>query len=271
MKKFSAIKQLLSGILMIIILLPMSGCQKEDNDPAPNLPPESAFVMDFSDFTDEQKAVLANETYVNRSLAVLNVAFWNTVVFVHMAVPVATFKEAFNQQPQLQDDGSWLWSFDVVVGQTTFTANLYGEIVSDQIEWNMYVSKSGAGAYEDFLWYSGTSLIGNKQGEWTLYKSAADPTPFVGIEWFKNDDGTEGITYTNIVPEGPENGGYISYEVTGNTSYDASYNIFTKGENNLVEINWSRETKAGQIRDPKTFSDEEFHCWDENGVDIECP
>jgi hypothetical protein len=271
MKKFSAIKQLISGVLMLVILLPMTGCKKEDHGTPPPLPPQSSFAMDFSDFTDQQKEQLANETYINRAVAVLHVAFWNTVVFVHMAVPVATFKEAFNQQPQPQDDGSWLWSFNVNVGQTTFTAKLFGEIVGNQVEWEMYVSKSGAGAYEDFLWYSGTSEIGGTQGEWTLYKSPADPTPFVGIDWFKNEDGTEGITYTNIVPGGPENGGYISYEVTGNSPYDASYEIFNKGENNLVEINWNRETKAGQIRDPKTFSDEEFHCWNENGVDIECP
>jgi len=167
-----------------------------------------------------------------------------------MAVPVATFNEAFNQQPQPQYDGSWLWNFSVNVGQSTFTAKLFGEIAGDQVGWNMYISKAGTGAYEDFLWHSGTSEIGGTQGEWTLLKSPAEPIPFVGIQWFKNDDGTKGIMYTNIVRGGPENGGYISYEVTGNTPYDASYNIFNKGENNLVEINWNKETKTGQIKDP---------------------
>ena len=271
MEKFSAIKQLLSGIIMFAILLPMSGCKKDDNGQAPALPPESAFIMDFSDFTDVQKADIVNETYVNFAVAVLHVAFWNTAVFVHMAIPVATFKGAFDQQPQPQEDGSWLWSYSVNVGQTTFTAKLYGKIAGNQVEWEMYISKSGAGAYTDFLWYSGVSSVSGTEGSWTLFKSPADPIPFIGIDWFKNEDGTEGITYTNIVPGGPENGGYISYEVTNNTPYDASYNIFNKGQNNLVEINWNRETKAGQIRDPKTFSDQEFHCWDENGVDIECP
>lgn len=270
MKKLSNFNPFISGVLILSLAFIGSGCQKEDKEKAPQLPPESAFAMVFSDF-EHQKDMLANETYVNRSVAVLHVAFWSTTVFLQMAIPAATFKGAFNHEPEFQENGSWLWSYSVNVSQTTFTARLYGKVTGNQVHWEMYISKTGIAAFTDFLWFTGVSNIGATEGSWTLYNSPGNPVPFVDIVWYNNSDGTKGITYTNIVPDGPENGGYITYEITGNNPYDASYTIFRKSMDNLVEINWNRETKAGQIRDPYHFSDNEFHCWNESGADIACP
>jgi len=265
-------KTMLSWVLMFsVLMIPITSCEKEDYGDAPDLPPKSSFVMDFSDFLDEEKSQFANETYHHRNTAIFHIAVWNTVIFLHMAIPVAAFTGSFNHDPSPQPDGSWLWSYSVNVGANTYTANLYGKGEGINVEWKMYISKSGHGAFDDFLWFEGNSHIAGIEGHWILYKSPTENIPFVRIDWFNNVDGTSGISYTNIIPGGPENGGYISHEVTKDTPYDASYDIFNKGQNNLVEINWNRLAIKGQIRDPKTFGDEEFYCWDENGVDIECP
>ncbi len=265
-------KTLALAIISSLLLLSISGCEKEEMDKAPELPPESSFIMDFSDFIEgTTKSNALNETYKNRNQAVAHVVVWNTVIFVHAAIPVASFVEAFKHDPEPQSDGSWKWSYEVTVGMNTYTANLFGKGKGIDVEWKMYISKTGAGAYTDFLWFTGNSHIAGIEGSWTLYKSPAENIPYIGIDWFNNVDGTSGITYTNIVPDGPENGGYISHGITKETPYNAFYKIYNKGKDNLVVINWNRMTGAGQISNPLHFGDDSFYCWNEEGVDISCP
>lgn len=254
-----------------MLLFPLLGCEKEEQNEAPQLPPESSFVIDFSDFENQTKSLLLDDTYQNFTLAVVHVAVWNTVIILHAAVPIAAYREAFNHKPVEQPDGSWLWSYTVQVGFATYTANLYGRTEGIYIQWEMYINKSGPGAFDDFLWYTGESHMAGTNGTWTLYKSPNEAIPFVRIDWHNNLDGTFDIAYINIVPDGPENGGFISHGVTKDLPYNAFYEIFNKGQNNLVEINWNRFYMTGQIKDPNFFGDDEFHCWDEAGIDITCP
>lgn len=270
MKKNRKINVILLA-LVSVMLFPLTGCDKEEQSTPPELPPVSSMVMNFSEFNEETKSQSNNDTYVHRNLAVVNVALWNTVITLHLAIPVASFREAFNHTPTLQSDGSWLWSYDVEVGINTFTARLHGINNGDTADWNMYISKEGQDSYTDFLWFTGTSYHNQEQGEWTLYKSPTENIPYIAIEWFRNDDENAGITYTNIVPDGSENGGYIAYRKTTDTPYNAFYDIFNKGADNLTEIQWDTLTRAGRIKDPKVFGTDEFYCWDSAGADITCP
>ena len=270
--KRQLIKTLELVIFSSLLLIIFSGCQKEKMEHAPELPPRTSFIMDFSDFIEgTTKSYNLQETNKNRNHAVAQLAVWNTVILLHMAIPVASFVEAFNHEPEPQSDGSWKWSYEVSVGVNTYTANLFGKGLGKEVEWKMYISKSGLGAYTDFLWFTGNSHIAGIEGTWTLYKSPAENVPYVGIEWFKPLDGTSGIIYTNIVPDGPENGGYISHGVTKDTPYNAFYKIYNKGQDNLVEIYWNSISRAGQIRNILHFGDDNFYCWNDQGEDIECP
>ena len=261
-----------SIFLSLLLFFAITGCRTSDSDEAPELPPLSSFIMDFSDFIpDETPKMTLDNTHLNRNQAIVHIAVWNIITFVHMAVPVATFMEAFNHNPTEQSDGSWLWSYDVQVGLSTYTAKLYGKVSGIEVEWHMYVSKTGAGGFSDFLWYSGTSHIAGVEGSWTINKMPTEPVPYVGIDWSTNSNGTAVTTYTNIVPDGPENGGYISHGTTQDVPYNAFYHIYNKGLDNLVEIEWNRITKAGRIRNPHHYGNSDFHCWNAMGVDIDCP
>ncbi len=260
-------------LLIVIFLSAIFGCKKDDPGTPPEIPPESSFVMDFSDFEqDEEKLNILADDYSNYQRAVAHVFVWNVVISIHLAVPVATFVHSFDHTPEYQaDEESWKWSYDVVVGNNTYTANLYGKVFDTYIKWDMYVSKTGIGAFTDFHWYFGTSDKDNSSGEWTLHASPSEPHEFVEIVWNKNlsDDNYE-IKYTNIVPDGPENGGYITYGFTNDELYNAFYKIYNKGEDNLIEIDWHRTNKNGRIKDPAFFEDDEFRCWDELFFNTEC-
>lgn len=267
---------------------------------APEIPPASTFAMDFEDFesssaasyhpggesqsvnpaivttayhkdTSPEGLTMAQGTPTKRNwgFAAFDVGVWSAIIIVGLAVPVAAYVESFNHQPVQQSDGSWIWTYDVTVFGSDYTAELHGAFVDEEIHWDMYITKDGS--YEDFNWYSGECNLIITEGTWTLRKSPSDPQPWVGIEWHRSlTDDSADIQYTNIVPDGPENGGYILYGTTADDTYDAFYDIYNKGAEDLVEIEWNRDTKDGRVKNPKYFRDAEWHCWGSDLQDIEC-
>jgi len=269
----------ITTVCMLLIAMPvwMTGCatQPPDGGEAPEIPPASTFVIDFGDFSGGDAARPAPDPTAGQTLpgadwgfAAFNVGVWSVIITVGLAVPVAAFLESFNHVPEQQEDGSWVWSYEVTVGGVVHSAELHAMAVGGDIEWNMYISKEGF--YENFNWFSGVSNLVSTEGTWTLNKEPDDPTPFVGIEWHRNpQDETGDIKYTNIVPGGPENGGYIFHGLTVDP-LDAFFEIYNRGQDNTTNIEWSRTTKNGRVRDSARFGDEDWHCWDETLQNIAC-
>jgi hypothetical protein len=279
MPRVRCLAVIVAAIALIVSL--SSGCSNEGGTgaqpTAPDLPPLSAFVMDFTDFTPETMALpdgavgRLDATYsrLNWGWAFTNVFVWNTAVMVGLIVPVIAFVEAFDHEPTRQPDGTWVWDYNFVAKDVVYLADLHGRIVRDGVEWEMYISKEGE--YTDFLWYFGESDAAGTQGTWTLYAGPTEPTPLIGIEWHRNPETQTGdIKYTNIVPDGPENGGYIFYGTTDGTPYDAFYDIYNKGLDNHTEIEWNHSTIEGRVRDWDHFEDHAWHCWDSSRNDTDC-
>ena len=270
---------LLSLVSVAILIFACSEDNPTEPDLAetPQIPPVSTFLMDFDDFTTSKCMAFPSTRPHNVTLsqdnwgwAALNVGIWNIIITVGLSVPAAAFVESFAHQPQQQSGGAWLWSYDFTIEEDTYTAELYGSIDTDGTYWEMYISKQEH--YEDFLWYTGEADLFLTEGTWTLNKDPDDPTPFVGIVWHCDvQDSTADIKYTNIVPGGPENGGYIFYGTTTDTLYDAFYDIYNKGYENHTDIEWNLTTKDGQVKDEHHFGDEQWHCWDGDREDIACP
>ncbi|HBF87866.1 MAG TPA: hypothetical protein DDX39_04410 [Bacteroidales bacterium] len=261
-------------LLALSVIIP-TGCKDKDQLP-PDLPPDGSFVMDFSDFASSNKSALnitdsTDTTYGNFAYSVINVGVWNAIITVGLAVPVAAFVESFNHEPELNDDDWWVWSYSFDVWAATYTAELHGKVENNKVNWEMYISKTGFGAFTDFLWFKGESDVDNTSGEWTLYNKPTDASELLEITWEAASDGSAAnIKYMNIVPDGPENGGYIQYGKTTDVNYDAFYDIYNKGLENYTKITWNRNTKAGKVQDSNFFADEDWHCWDTAFIDVEC-
>ena len=267
---------LLALMLMVIVFT----CSKDSTEPQatpPALPPESSFFIDFSDFTGKDNITLPKgsdillQTYENWGWAVLNVAVWNTILTVNLAVPVAAFKASFYQTPVQQPDGSWVWSYQFNAGMNSYNAELHGAVTAEGTHWEMYISKDQG--FQKFLWYTGGSDLPHSQGSWLLYKSPADPVPYIEIEWSRSlQDSTGEIVYTHV--EGGDQsaaGGYIHYGRTVNLPYDCFYKVYAQTTNNQVDIEWSRQNVEGRVRDELHFENLDWHCWNEALEDTECP
>jgi hypothetical protein len=285
-----------------MMALSFAGCATSENgQPAseepPQIPPESSFVMNLDDFASQNtkslipgskgqivEQVSLSPSYgapsgsgkyapgdrKNWGFAAFNVGFWNALVIVGLAVPVASFGESFHHVPTRQPDRSWVWTYDVTVQKAVFTAELHGRYTDSGVRWDMYITRQGE--YSDFLWYYGESNLAATQDYWILKNKPSDPTDLLQIDWHRNPaGGTSDIRYTNIVPGGPENGGYIFHEVTTDSPFNLSYDIYNKGKDNHTNIEWSNATKAGRVKDPLHFGDNQWYCWDSDLADTPCP
>ena len=262
-------------LLIISLVFWFQSCKDVTNpeDNAPTVPPTNTMVMDFTEFPDTSTIgplpKMSVASYQNWGWAAFNVHYWNSLVTVTLAIPVAAFAEAFNHQPVLQGDGSWLWSYNFTAVGILHTAKLYGKPNIDGVDWRMLLTKTGE--YTDFEWFTGTSNLPATEGTWTLNMDPADPKPFIFIEWERNvEQNTASVKYTNIIPSDPDNGSYIQYGKTTDVTYNRYYKIWSQKNSNLTDIVWNYENHFGSVNDPLHFGDPNQHCWDELLMDTDC-
>jgi hypothetical protein len=272
LKGMKSIKNLIlqSGLILLVFSLISTGCSKKD-EPAPDLPPQSSFIMDFSDFSNPGDTASSRETntYHNWGYSYTAVIVWQAILSVGLAVPVVSFAEAFNHEAVYHpDEDNWTWSYNAVLNDVVYEAELTGYLEADSVVWEMRITKGNE--YSNFLWYYGKSAIDRSGGYWILRENPINANALLRINWHKYTDGTADISYTNIRPGDPENGGYIFYG-TALTDFDRFYDIFNKGQDNLTEIEWSSVNKDGHVKDLNHFGDNLWHCWDSSLMDMVCP
>ncbi len=260
----------ISAVILLTFCL-FAGCEK-DKENKLQLPPESAFVMDLSAFNGDQKSVLVASDINTRNafaIAATTVGFWNLILAGVMYVPTVSYIKAFDYQPVRQANNKWLWSYTVDGLLYTYTAKLYGEVVGDHINWEMYLTKSGV--YEDFLWYEGVCNTERTEGTWTLYAENPDvQTKAMDIEWTYNwEQKTGSLKYIYALPDNNE-GNYIEYGITDNTDFNAYYDLHSIPQNTSWHILYNTTTEEGSISVISTGGTEKY-CWDSNHDDIVCP
>lgn len=268
----NTLKKFMYFAVILVFVFSITACEKDkEADDSPEMPPEDAFVMDFSDFSNnksQNKSAENVETSVNFGYAALNVGVWNTLLSVGLAVPVTSYKVALDQKPSKTAPNVWEWVYNFDVGSVGHTARLEGTLTSTAIDWKMYISKDGF--FEDFVWYTGQSQLDGKHGTWTLYKSPTENVELLDIEWnYDGDTGIKNIKYTNIETGSDANGGYILFGVD-KEELNAYYDIYNTKKDETTNIRWSLTNKNGKVKAQHFFSDDTWHCWDTSQNDIDC-
>lgn len=280
-------KKIISFVLIVAIISGLFwGCEKKKDTP-PSLPPANSMSIDFSNFTSpakggfaqgEVKGVSATDK-TNWTLASTVAGVWNLILAMNLAVPVASFAVATNHTPVYLDNKTWQWSYDFNVVGASYKARLTGQIRTSDIKWEMYISKTGIGAFAELLWYEGTSKPDGTSGQWILNHSQAFPVPFLQIDWTKTGTDIGNIKYTYI-RELKDNGtadpfktSFIEYGLTSatlNAFYNVHQNTGTVDVFNDVNIEWSTTTHNGHIKANYYFQDTNWHCWNELGDNVTC-
>jgi len=265
--------------LIAVLSAAFTGCDEDEANKAPELPPYESMAIDFSNFSTDSKSVADLKTTTNYGWAALTVYFWNVTVGSVIAVPVAAFYTSFNHTPINLGDNKWQWSYTVNGFAGAYTARLTGEVRSADVKWEMYITKTGIGAYPEFKWFEGTSSLDKNTGEWTLYHSYAFQEEVLVIDWLRIDGEFSQITYTYVreLNDNREtenfNGSYLTYGLqTGD--YDAYYRVHAYSSNLLdfadTYIEWSSTEYFGHIKAYHIYQNNNWHCWDNLGNDIDC-
>jgi len=271
-------------LLLILFLASglITGCKKDKGDP-PVLPPVASMDVDFSNFELEKKSadilLPKGVENFNWESAAGVAAIFRSVLFTTLAVPVLSFHLAINRDPVYLEDKMWQWSYQTNVFTDTYKARLTGQIRTSNVEWNMYITKQGGtGTFENFLWFTGTSSLDGKSGQWKLNHSPQFREPVLQIDWEKTGAEVGKITCTyvrtlnNARLADPFKTSYIEYgKKTG--TYDSYYTIYyyNGADFSNMAVEWSSTGRNGHVMCEDIFTDTEWHCWDANYVNINCP
>ena len=283
-----AMKKLMSNLLVIVLInLFFASCELKEKDTPPELPPFESMMIDFSKFkVDESGGVAmatkstAEETMVNWEFASGQVGFWNFLVTATLAVPIASFYCAFLHQPVFMGDATWQWTYEVTGFTSNYIARLVGTVRTDDVKWEMYITKEGIEGFPEFLWYEGTSNLSGNGGHWILYHSYEFQEEVLQIDWERSGEQIANIQYSfvrelnNNREVEPFNGSYLEAGLLEG-DLDAYYNIhfyeiWIIKDFVDVKIEWSTTDYNGRVQADYKFSDEDWHCWDGYGYDIVC-
>lgn len=275
LKKIQTMKQLIPILLSLLLLF---SCETDDTGrAAPIIPPVETMIIDFAQITDNSKS--ATIPITNWQYSASSVSIWNLIVGTTFAVPIAAFRSTIGQEPTQINDLTWQWEYAVDGFTNQYAARLLGKIQASQIEWKMYITKTGTDSSEEFLWFEGTSVIGAKNGQWILYHSSEFPEKTVQIDWKKETDEVGEIKYTYVREldnQGqPENlyGSTVTYGLLHNEfniyvnvhTYNALTTSFTD-----TFIEWNGTNFDGHVKAEHFFNDDNWHCWDAQKNNINC-
>lgn len=275
----------ISWVVIASLLLAFVSCEKEED--APELPPYETMAMDFSKFSDAESTSTKGAkmsdaeqvTIKNWFFSSVTIGVWNTVLFTTLAVPVASFKTSFANLPVYLGKAKWQWSYQVEGFAGQYQARLTGEVKDEEVIWEMYVSRTGVNAFDEMMWFSGVSARDRSQGHWILNHSAAFPEEMLRIDWKRENEEVGNIKYTYIrdLKNDRETDSFKnSYVVYG--EQDDVYNLFydvhaySESVSDFVdtEIEWSQTNSMGRVKAQHFYKDEAWHCWNDQGHDVDC-
>ncbi len=246
----------LSALVLGVILI-FTSCQKKAEEPV--LPPTSSVAIDDQEFQSSKSGEKIGTYWF---AAAMQVGFWSAAINTTFAIPVYAYQHALEQDPTQVDDNTWLWQYSVSFMGHTYQVKLYGIVDNNTVHWELYVN--------DFKWFEGSTDVDATSGTWVFYN--LDSVATVQVDWTFNSSDSTGTSKFTII--NPDNDGYGSYIYYGNTmtgDFNCFFNIYNNNDSSTCEIRWSKETHAGAIKSPKILFDDNWHCWDENLNNCDCP
>lgn len=258
----------------------------ENMSGAPPLPPDESVTVDLSvflgeglataDVPDPDEKVQASPgaatpiSQQNFTIAAARAAIVNAAVGAALTPPAGLFVMAKANDPVLQADGSWLWSYSLTYEYFAIDAKLTGLVDGGKTYWSMKMSVDNPILpITDFEWYSGVCTESNLSGSWQFFDiyTPEEKNPTVEIDWSVEvlKEKAE-LDIQNVDTRSEYLGDVLHYNVT---SEMASMSFQDVSEGETWEITWDLETGAGSMTVPGYNNGEEA-CWDAQKQDVEC-
>lgn len=260
---------LITMLISSLIFLAFIGCGSDDKEASelPALPPDSSMIMDFSAFdagTLAPSLPVPGKNYMNAAVRVLAV---DAVVLTALAPSVTVFKAAKSATPLSQDDGSWVWKYQVGYMGNEYKAELTGKVDGKKNLWSMKITcPTIQPPLTDFEWYTGECASNNTSGTWKFfdYKFPYEAKEIGNIEWSISAIKESQLVFTSKKSDSEIFGDILTYRLAGTT---ATMKYYDSSEDITADIIWDIITGAGSIQVPK-YNNGNRAYWDENRQDI---
>ncbi len=273
MKKFNRSK--CAYFLFISFAIVAVSCKKDNSPSPPSLPPQSSFVIDFTNFSNGASASLPSvftksfEVLTNYQAAALKVGYWNTILYLKTAIPAACFKEAFKHKGSYLSTNTWEWKYNLTLETNNIAAKLQAKLITDSVQWQMLISVTGDSlAITDFVWFTGTSALDGSGGTWIINESPSLPNPLFSINWIKRNSQIGSVQYTYVKPGENATGNFIKFGTKDSTLVVNNVYYILHNVNPVtydIDIEWNSMSKAGRYQDINGW-----HCWDSGKLNINC-
>jgi hypothetical protein len=255
-----------SVTMAVSLLFVITSCDKEPEGNRPDLPPLESLFMDFSDFDSPVADVKSSvESHNNFNHAFTSLVFWSGASAVTMALPVAAYGYALEQEAVYLGENSWEWAYDFKWNNIDYKATLTGvRINNEEFSLEMVIAPA-AFPEQGVLWFDGVVRYDHTHATWNIYREGT--TVLLGIEWSKDYElGDASLQYTYTEPDQEETGSFIKYEYNPMELYDASFTVSLATGTTLIQ--WDTTSIEGRVQDEVKFGDDGWHCWDslENGL-----
>jgi hypothetical protein len=183
--------------------------------------------------------------------------------------PIGAFAVAIHSVPQLQADGSYLWTYIFANTGIEYSVFLYGTPNGDKVTWRMEVSSNNpAQPLDHFVWFSGESATDNTGGFWQFYQpvDATNGSETLRIDWSKSGihEGTFKLTVNGASL--PNVGDTLAFTKGMGMS---SIEYFAASANVTSSIVWHADG-TGSITVPD-YNGGVMACWDMHQVNVVCP
>jgi hypothetical protein len=262
---------------------------------APPLPEMSTMVFDLDFFGVEAPAVseqslvtgrpgdeLQAADSANRSNwinAFVRALYLQLAMYDALEEPIGAFALAVHSVPQLQDDGSWLWTYIFVDDGVEYSIFLYGTPGDAWVDWRMEVSTNTPGFMLDhFVWFRGRTHNSDREGYWQFYDpvfktpaqvagttGATPGVETVRIDW-ENPSRTEHRLTVTVNGAGHDDeGDYLEFF---ESSFVGSITHYDAGEGVTSDITYYPDGSGSLI--VPDYNNGERACWDQQQFDVDC-
>jgi hypothetical protein len=251
----------------------LAGCGDDSStnngEDAPPLPPAESMEFDFGAF--DEPRLSGDCQHFHWFQAAGRVTLINLQVAEWVRAPSLVFAAALAQDPVLQPDESYLWSYTWDDPETTvtpdYTVRLTGRLEGVHVDWELRVSAPGAEPpLENATWFYGQSSIQEASGFWVFIDVSVESRPEVArITW--DLEGTErSLAFESIHEQDDNFGDRLTYDANGSSR---AVLFFDASDNMNWNISWDRETRAGSLMVPDYNAGDEA-CWDTLLCDVVC-
>jgi len=262
---------------MISMSLFVASCGKLQDDGSdkdqtpPEIPAAGTLSMSTDSLKESSSDAVDGVSASNHTAAYLTVAFTSVLTTAVLAIPNAAVAAALKQEPTLEDEGRYKWSYSFT-STSTYTANMYGSKNADGkgASFEFFISKSPADANScctDFKWMTGSYTNSSSEGSWIIndHEQPSTPTAIRTVDWKFTSEEDKTITITNKVAKDDwKVGGLVKWVVSG-TSRVLTVDKDPATEATII-VSWDASTRAGSL--VKETGDKV--CWDKDLANATC-